>query len=292
MVTQPGHLYGVVGSEELEGARSFFDGALTDAAKAHYTKDPKSLARFVAARDGTLTAIHFRNVSNTGAYGNHGGETAFAGASAVAIYRCPNKKFDAYAVYTNTVPSGALRGYGMTQPVFAVESAMHELAVALGIDPLELRRRNIIRPGEPLLSIHVEADDVEFTQDTLATCIDHVDGALRSQPNEQPLGEEVVDLVRIAGHVDRVTLPDDSELPPATADFRELFARPAQLSQWARLQQLGLNTDSALERSLGERIVISLEAPEGLWRVMADRSQFENALVNLALDQAREANRL
>ena len=62
-------------------------------------------------------------------------------------YRCPNKKFDGYSVYTNTVPSGALRGYGMTQPSFAVESAMTELALALDIDPLELRRRNVIRPG-------------------------------------------------------------------------------------------------------------------------------------------------
>ena len=150
----------------------------------------KITVKLGARADGTLTAIHFRNVSNTGAYGNHGGETAFAGASAVAMYRCPNKKFDAYAVYTNTVPSGALRGYGMTQPVFAVESAMHELAVAVGIDPLELRRRNIVRPGEPLLSIHVEADDVEFTEGTLAMCIDRVDGALRSHPDGEALGED------------------------------------------------------------------------------------------------------
>jgi len=57
MVTQPGHLYGVVGSQELEGARSFFDGALTDAAKAQYAHDARALARFVAARDATLAAI-------------------------------------------------------------------------------------------------------------------------------------------------------------------------------------------------------------------------------------------
>jgi uncharacterized protein (DUF885 family) len=57
MATQPGHLYGVVGSEELEGARSFFDGALTDAAKAHYAHDSKTLARFTTARDATLAAI-------------------------------------------------------------------------------------------------------------------------------------------------------------------------------------------------------------------------------------------
>lgn len=150
----------------------------------------KITVKLGARADGTLTAIQFRNVSNTGAYGNHAGETLFAGASAVAIYRCPNKKFDGYAVYTNTVPSGALRGYGMTQPVYAVESAMHELAVALGIDPLELRRRNIIRPGDGLLAIHDEADDVEFTEDTLAACIDRVDAALRSHPDGQALGDD------------------------------------------------------------------------------------------------------
>ena len=65
-------------------------------------------------------------------------------------------------------------------------------------------------------------------------------------------------IARTKSHVDRVTLPDDSELPPATADFRELFARPAQQAQWARLQELGLNTDGDLERSLGRRVVESL----------------------------------
>src|ERR1700752_1650729 len=143
----------------------------------------KITVKLGARSDGTLTAIQFRNVSNTGAYGNHGGETLFAGGSAIGIYRCPNKKLDAYAVYTNTVPGGALRGYGMTQPTFAVESAMHELAVALGMDPLELRRRNIIRPGDALMAAQDEPDDVMFTEDGLAQCIDRVDAALRAHPN-------------------------------------------------------------------------------------------------------------
>ena len=65
-------------------------------------------------------------------------------------------------------------------------------------------------------------------------------------------------IARTKSYVDRVTLPADSELPPATADFRELFARPAQQAQWARLQALGLNTNSELERSLGRRVVESL----------------------------------
>ena len=154
----------------------------------------KVTVKLGAKADGTLTAFQFRNVSNTGAYGNHGGETLFAAGAAIAIYRCPNKKFDAYAVYTNTIPSGALRGYGMTQPAFAVESAMHELAVALGIDPLELRRRNIVRPGDALLSIRDHPEDVAFTEDGLRKCIDLVDAALRrtDRPtdNSQPLGDD------------------------------------------------------------------------------------------------------
>ncbi|MBU3064436.1 molybdopterin-dependent oxidoreductase [Nocardia sp. NEAU-G5] len=155
------------------------------------TRHPMKITVKLGARaDGTLTAFQFRNVSNTGAYGNHGGETLFAGGSAIAAYRCPNKKFDGYVVYTNTLPSGGLRGYGMTQPVFAVESAMHELAVVLGIDPLELRRRNIVRPGDALLSMHDEADDVSFTEDGLGACIDRVDAALRAHPNGQALGED------------------------------------------------------------------------------------------------------
>lgn len=149
----------------------------------------KITVKLGARSDGTLTALQFRNVSNTGAYGNHGGETLFAGAAAVALYRCSNKRFDAYSVYTNTVPSGALRGYGMTQPTFAVESAMHELAVALGMDPLELRRRNIVRPGDSLLAVHDEPDDVEFTEDGLGRCVDLVDDALRRNCEGETVGE-------------------------------------------------------------------------------------------------------
>ena len=63
---------------------------------------------------------------------------------------------------------------------------------------------------------------------------------------------------RAKAYVDRVTLPADSELPPALADFFELLGRPAQQAQFARLEALGLNVDSDLERSLGRRVVESL----------------------------------
>ena len=66
----------------------------------------------------------------------------------MTAYRCPNKRVDARAVYTNTVPAGAFRGYGLSQTVFAVESAVDELARLLGLDPVEFRRRNLLREGD------------------------------------------------------------------------------------------------------------------------------------------------
>jgi CO/xanthine dehydrogenase Mo-binding subunit/aerobic-type carbon monoxide dehydrogenase small subunit (CoxS/CutS family) len=150
----------------------------------------KITVKLGAKADGTLTAVHFSNVSNTGAYGNHGGETLFAGGAAIMQYRCANKKFDGYSVYTNTVPGGALRGYGMTQPSFAVESAMTELALALHIDPVELRRRNVIKPGDALLAMGEHPEDVSFTEDGVTACIDLVDEALLRQPADPDLGPD------------------------------------------------------------------------------------------------------
>ena len=103
-----------------------------------------------AKKDGTLTAIQVRVVSNTGAYGNHGGETlAAALGSPIAAYRCPNKKADGYAVYTNMVPAGGFSGYGASQTTFAIECAMDDLAKLLGIDPFEIRRMNKVRGDRP-----------------------------------------------------------------------------------------------------------------------------------------------
>lgn len=65
-------------------------------------------------------------------------------------------------------------------------------------------------------------------------------------------------IARTKSYVDRVTLPPDGEFPPALADSFDLVGRPAQQAQFARLEALGLNVDSELERSLGQRVVDSL----------------------------------
>ncbi len=65
-------------------------------------------------------------------------------------------------------------------------------------------------------------------------------------------------LARTKSYVDRVTLPPDNEFPPALADFFELSGRPEQQARFARLEALGLNVDSDLERSLGQRVADTL----------------------------------
>ena len=134
-----------------------------------------------AKKDGTLTALQVRVVSNTGAYGNHGGETlAAALGSPIAAYRCVNKKADGYAVYTNTVPAGGMRGYGATQTTFAIECAMDDLAKLLGIDPFEIRRINKVRETDRIESIWKEASDVMFGSYGIDQCLDLVEKALAS----------------------------------------------------------------------------------------------------------------
>jgi putative selenate reductase molybdopterin-binding subunit len=123
-------------------------------------------------RGGGLTAMEMHIVSNTGAYGNHARTVLYhACGESFAVYRCDNKKVDAVAAYTNTVPAGAHRGYGLPQTNFAVESAMDELARRIGMDPLEFRARNVVRPGDPIIAVTPGPGDVEFGSYGLDQCL-------------------------------------------------------------------------------------------------------------------------
>lgn len=143
-----------------------------------------------AKKDGTLTAVQMRVLSNTGAHGNHAADTLGHSINeSLTVLRCANKKVDAYAVYTNTVPAGAFRGYGVTQTCFALNSALHELASQLDLDPLAMLRKNIIRPGDTLLSIWDAPADVEIGSYGLDQCLDLVEQALSSGRGEpKPAG--------------------------------------------------------------------------------------------------------
>ncbi|MFS0886343.1 molybdopterin-dependent oxidoreductase [Aeromicrobium sp. 179-A 4D2 NHS] len=135
-----------------------------------------------ADAEGRLVAMRVGVLSDTGAYGNHAVGVMFHGChESVAQYRCPNKRVDAEAVYTNNLPSGAFRGYGLGQVMFALESAMDDLARELGLDPIELRRRNAVAPGDPFIVTADEPGDLGFGGSYgLDQCLDLVDEALAS----------------------------------------------------------------------------------------------------------------
>ncbi len=144
-------------------------------------------ARAGARSDGTLTALSLQVVANAGAYGNHSAAVLEnACGPAMAMYRCPDKQVDAVAAYTNTVPAGAFRGYGLSQTLFAVEQIIDALALSLGIDPYTMRRRNMVRPGDALVGAHAGADDVEFGSYGLDQCLDMVEAAMRGPGGDAP----------------------------------------------------------------------------------------------------------
>ena len=106
--------------------------------------------RLGATKDGIVRGIDLYTLSNTGAYGEHGPTTVgLSGHKSIPLYgKAEAFRFVSDVVYTNHMSSGAYRGYGATQGLFAVESAVNELADKLGIDPFVIRRRNIIREGD------------------------------------------------------------------------------------------------------------------------------------------------
>ncbi|MET4705540.1 molybdopterin cofactor-binding domain-containing protein [Frigoribacterium sp. UYMn621] len=137
-----------------------------------------------ATSDGTLTAMAIDELMDTGAYGNHGiGVMYHSVHESISVYRCANKRVDAESVYTNNLPSGAFRGYGLGQVIFAIESAMDELARTLGMDPFELRRRNVVVPGDDMVVVEPHAEtDLIYGSYGLDQCLDLVQGALAGPP--------------------------------------------------------------------------------------------------------------
>ena len=100
-------------------------------------------------RDGTLMANKMTVLATTGAYGSHANTVqGNTGSKVLPIYRTANMRFECHVVYTNTPVAGAFRGYGCPQGYFAQESVMDEIAYTLGMDPVELRKKNMIRLGD------------------------------------------------------------------------------------------------------------------------------------------------
>ncbi|WP_405421935.1 molybdopterin-dependent oxidoreductase [Streptomyces erythrochromogenes] len=155
------------------------------------TRHPfKITIRIGAKADGTLTALRIRVLSNTGAYGNHGPAVMFHSVGeSFAVYKAPNKEVEAYSVYTNGVPAGAFRGYGLGQVLFALESVMDELAIRLGMDPLALREKNVIGAGDHMVTPIGHEPDLFIASYGMKQCMDVVRRAIAEDTSHRDVPE-------------------------------------------------------------------------------------------------------
>ncbi len=114
--------------------------------------------RVGATKDGIIKAVDLYTLSNTGAYGEHGPTTVgLSGHKSIPLYgKVEAFKFAYDVVYTNVMSAGAYRGYGATQGIFALESAVNELSAKLGIDPVKLREMNLVREGQVMPAYYNE----------------------------------------------------------------------------------------------------------------------------------------
>ncbi|MFP4177166.1 MAG: xanthine dehydrogenase family protein molybdopterin-binding subunit [Acholeplasmataceae bacterium] len=138
-----------------------------------YTRHPMRLdMRIGAMRDGTIRAIDCYVLSDTGAYGEHA-LTVFmvTGSKVLPLYnKVDAVRFHGHVVYTNHTPAGAYRGYGAIQGNFALESIVDMVAHELGLDPITIRQKNMIREGETSPIFRIMGEGTEGTAMTMDTC--------------------------------------------------------------------------------------------------------------------------
>ncbi len=129
-----------------------------------------------ARRDGSLVAVEAELYGDSGAYASLGEKVMTrATTHATGPYTLPHAKIDCYAMYTNNAPSGAFRGFGVTQSAFAIESNMDILAAELGMDPAELRRKNVMRVGTTTATGQELRESVGMLE-----CFDKVEAEVRN----------------------------------------------------------------------------------------------------------------
>ena len=121
------------------------------------------------ARDGAITGMHFRSWLDGGAYGSYGvASTFYTGALQTVTYKIPVYKFEGARVFTNKPPCGPKRGHGTPQPRYAMECQIDKAAEQLGLDPADMRRRNLAEPFTKT------ANHLTVTTIGLGECIDRV----------------------------------------------------------------------------------------------------------------------
>ncbi len=134
------------------------------------SRHPQIMRYRIGVTEGKVIAAELHLIGDTGAYGSHGLTVQMVGGfKGLTLYNPPNARFVCDVVYTNTPPAGAFRGYGAMQCQFGIEVLMEEVADGLGLDPVEFKRANWIKVGEPMHLARQLGEGREGFEQSMAT---------------------------------------------------------------------------------------------------------------------------
>jgi CO/xanthine dehydrogenase Mo-binding subunit len=230
-------------------------------------------ATWGARRDGTVTAVETTLVADGGAYASTSAEVLkCATLFAQGPYEIANITSDGYVCYTNNVPSGAFRGFGVPQPHFAAESMITRIAHALALDPVDVRRKNLLREGSIEPTQNVIPPGVS-ARATLERCVTEMNErfatpAAADRGATQRRGTGIASAIKNVGY--SFGYPEQ-----ATATV-ELFGAPVVTHACVRtgVADLGQGGHLAMLQIAAEALALPLEALE---LIATDSSQAPNA---------------
>ena len=222
-------------------------------------------------KDGTITARYLLAIANTGAFSSHGPiVTAYLGVMWVALYRSPNFLFEGRTVYTNLPIAGAFRGYGVPQGTYASELHMDHVAKEMGIDPLDLRRKNHIRSGD----VH-PATKWTIASCELRKCIDAGAKAIGWDEKRRKTGNANGKLHGVGAAIFTIAsgaIPFALEASSATV--RVLEDGGIQLSMG--IADTGQGTETTMAQVAAESFGVALDSVETNRVVDTDTSPYDN----------------
>lgn len=212
--------------------------------------------RIGAKRNGALTALKVMAYMDGGAYVNESPIVCWKTVTCgQGPYSIPNVRYDTRAVMTNNVPCGAMRGFGTPQAIYAMESAMNEMAQALGLSPLEFRRRNLLKSGDSTATGHVLDFSAVSISDVMERAAQEIDFERKYREYSLPQTGRFRRGIGIACSIRGVSFGADA-LDVGRARIRLLPDGAAEL--YCPMMDMGQGSDTALSQICADALQLPL----------------------------------
>ena len=200
-------------------------------------------------KDGTLTAVQCNILADGGAYVFTGPVVLYlAGAFLATAYRLPNVRYSGYRVFTNKMSSGAQRGHGAVQPRFAVESQLDMIAEELGIDPVEIRLKNALHPGD------TTANRFQVKTCGLKECIElSAEHTHWKEKNESPVPNHGIG-ISVGAFISGMAIP-----PHTSSGAQVKFHEDGAVTLLTGVTEIGQGSDTILAQIVADELGVAFE---------------------------------